>query len=270
MKGFLDRLENRLLPMIDWIYALLPRPLPSPDQLRSCRLVSHRGEHDNLEIFENTLAAFDAAVERGVWGVEFDIRWTRDLEPVVIHDRDLRRVFKLPLVISEYTLAGLRQACPHVPTLAEMIGRYGGKVHLMVEVKQEPYPEPQRQNRILGELFSALQPGRDFHLLGLSPAVFRLTTFAAPVAFLPVARLNVLQFSRLALGRGFAGVAGHYALLGSAAIRRHHSAGQKVGTGYIGSQNALFREIGRGVDWIFSNRAGAMQGLVRRAQFSAS
>lgn len=270
MGDFLDRMEYSILPMIDWIYSLLPRPLPTREQLNSCRVIAHRGEYDNIEIFENTLAAFEAAVEQGVWGIEFDIRWTRDLEPVVIHDRDLQRVFTLPLIISKSTLADIKQACPQVPTLTETIRRYGGRVHLMVEVKQEPYPDPQLQNRILREQFSALQPGEDFHVLGLSPAVFRLTTFAPQAAFLPVARLNVLRFSRLALGRSYAGVAGHYALLGSAFIRRHHSVGQKIGTGYIGSQNALYRELGRGVDWIFSNRAGAMQALIRRAQVSAS
>jgi glycerophosphoryl diester phosphodiesterase len=265
----LDRAEKILLPLIDGIYGRAPQPLPGHGPVKRCRIVSHRGEHDRRGAQENTIAAFDAAVALGVWGIEFDVRWTRDLTPVVIHDPDLRRVFGLPQVVAECTLGQLQRACPQVPALAEVIHRYGGRVHLMVEVKAENYPEPGRQNRMLGDLFSALTPGRDFHLLSLDPAVFRLTAFAPPSAWLPVARLNLAQLSRMAIRERLAGVAGHYALLGAGAIRRHHDAGQQVGTGYIRSRNLLLREIRRGVDWVFSNHAGSVQRLLRRLQSSA-
>jgi len=258
------------LPAIDAAYARLPRPHAGQERLENCRIISHRGEHDSRRVFENTLAAFDAAVERGVWGIEFDIRWTRDLEPVVTHDPDLRRVFGQRLRLSDSRLHELRRQCPHVPTLAEVIGRYGGKVHLMVEIKAEPYADAGRQNLILGDLFAGLCPGRDFHLLALTPETFRLTSFAPPSACLPVARLNISEFSRLAVQRGYAGIAGHYAMLGSGVIGRHHAARQKVGTGYIRSRNALLREINRGVDWIFSNHAGEVQALLRGLQSAGS
>jgi glycerophosphoryl diester phosphodiesterase len=270
MGGFFDRAENLLLPLIDRIYARMPRPNPGIERLTGCRIISHRGEHDGRRVFENTLAAFDAAVEQGVWGIEFDVRWTRDLEPVVTHDPDLRRVFGQRWPIGDSSLNELRRLCPHVPTLAEVIGRYGGRVHLMVEIKEEPYADPGRQNRILGDLFAGLCPGRDFHLLALTPGTFRLTPFAPPSAFLPVARVNISEASRIALQRGYAGIAGHYAMLGAEVIERHHAAGQQVGTGYIRSRNALLREINRGVDWIFSNHAGEVQALVQKLQSADS
>jgi glycerophosphoryl diester phosphodiesterase len=229
-------------------------------------VVSHRGEHDGRIVLENTLAAFDAAAALGVWGMECDLRWTRDLTPVVIHDISLRRVFGLDRTVSASTLEELQRDCPGLPTLAEVIGRYGGKVHLMVEVKQEPYPHPVRQNRILRDLFTGLTPGADFHLLSLAPEMFRLTPFAPPPACIPVARLNVLHLSRLALRNGYGGVAGHYALVGDAVIRRQHAAGQGVGTGYPRSLRVLAREVNRQVDWIFTNHAGDVQGWIRRLQ----
>lgn len=261
-----ERAENLLLPMIDGIYARLPQPHPGIERLQSCRIISHRGEHDNQQVFENTLVAFDAAVAQGVWGIEFDLRWTRDLEPVVFHDADLRRVFGRELRVGGCTLADLKRQCPHVPTLAEVVGRYGGKVHLMMEIKAESYPDRDRQNQVLGEVFAALSPGRDFHLLSLAPEMFRLIRFAPAAAFVPVARLNLPDLSRLALQEGYGGVAGHYAMVGDSAIRRHHAAGQRVGTGYPRARNCLFREIHRGVDWIFSNHAGEVQRLIRRIQ----
>jgi glycerophosphoryl diester phosphodiesterase len=261
-----DRVEKLLLPMIDGLYGRLPQRDPGVDRLQNCRIVSHRGEHDNQRVFENTLAAFDAAVAQGVWGIEFDLRWTRELEPVVVHDADLRRVFGRDLRVGDCRLHDLKRACPHLPTLAEVVGRYGGKAHLMMELKAEPYPNRDRQNQVLGEVFAALRPGRDFHLLSLAPEMFGWITFAPATAFVPVARLNFPYLCRLATQEGYGGVAGHYALVTGAAIQRLHGAGQKVGTGYPRSRNCLFREIHRGVDWIFSNHAGEVQRLIRRLQ----
>ena len=180
-----ERVENLLLAAIDGMYALLPQPHPGVERLRGCQIISHRGEHDNRRVFENTLAAFDAAVAQGVWGIEFDLRWTRDLEPVVVHDPDLRRVFGRNLRVGDVALPCLRKEGPQVPTLAEVVGRYGGKVHLMMEIKAEPYPDRDRRNRLLGDLFAALKPGRDFHLLSLDPEMFRPIDFAPPAAFVP-------------------------------------------------------------------------------------
>jgi glycerophosphoryl diester phosphodiesterase len=264
--SFFDRLESRLLHWIDQLFERLPRVVPDMARLAGCRVVSHRGEHDGRLVLENTRAAFDAAVALGVWGIECDIRWTRDLTPVVIHDADLLRVFGRPLSVSALTLDELQRNGPGLPTLAEVIDRYGGKTHLMVEVKQEPYPDPGRQNQILRNLFSALAPGVDFHLLSLAPEMFQLTPFAPPSACIPVARLNLLRLSRLALRNGYGGVAGHYALVGNAVIRRQHDAGQGVGTGYPRSLRVLAREVGRQVDWIFTNHAGDVQGWIRRLQ----
>ena len=41
-----------------------------------------------------------------------------------------------------------------------------------------------------------------------------------------MARLNLPRLSRLALRNGYGGVAGHYALVGDAVIRRQHAAEQ--------------------------------------------
>ena len=48
-------------------------------------LLAHRGYH--LSVPENTMAAFEAAVELGVDGIETDVRLSRDGLPVIIHDR---------------------------------------------------------------------------------------------------------------------------------------------------------------------------------------
>jgi len=256
--------EKLLIQGIDFIFMLLPQPSPEPDKLKNCKVVSHRGEHDNITVYENTIPAFDSALEQGVWGIEFDVRWTLDFQPVVAHDPDLKRVFGIDTSIAEIEFDELRSLCPQVPLLSEVVERYSRKIHFMIELKEEPYPDPTRLNAIFKDCFSSLQPGRDYHLMTLAPDMFDLITFAPPSSFIPIARLNMSSFSRLALAKNYRGVAGHYLLLTRTILEKHREKGQQVGTGYPASKNCLFREVNRGVEWIFSNKAGKLMTIISR------
>lgn len=260
--NFLHKLENGLLKGIDGFYSIWPQPLPGRQQLSNCKIISHRGEHDGKTIFENTLAAFDRARAESVWGIECDLRWTRDLQPVIIHDPDLIRVFGLNVKVCEVTLAELKSACNLVPSLKEVIQRYGKQLHIMLEIKQEVYPDPVHQNQVLADVFSALIPQEDFHILSLSPPMFGVINFVPKSTFIPIARLNYLKLSDLARQENYCGVAGHYLFLRKALLQKHFELQQRVGTGYIGSKNCLFRELNRGVEWIFSNNAADLQKIV--------
>ena len=132
----------------------------------------------------------------------------------------------------------------------------------MVEIKQEPYPQPERQNEILADLLNPLSADQDYHLLSLTPRMFDVVTFASRMVCFPIAQTRVAAFSRLAGDNGFGGLFGHYSLLTDRLVKEHHTNRRKIGTGYIESKNCLFRELQRGVDFIFSNSAARMQKLV--------
>ena len=255
-------LEVYLRRVLDNFYARWPQPLPSLQRLRHCRIVSHRGHYDNRRVFENTIAAFDWAIKEGIWGIEFDLRWTKDLHPVVIHDADLHRLFGSRLVIRQVTRSELKSVCPLVPSLEDLIQRYGKKMHLMVEIKAERYPDPVQQNQILQDLFSSLEPQKDYHLLTLSPEMFKLIEFVPQSALIPIARFNILRLSKLAIEQNYNGLAGHYLFLTVSRLKKHQKFRQKVGTGYINSKNCLFRELNRGVEWVFSDNAVELQKIV--------
>ena len=259
-----DPLTNGLMKSIDIFYALRPQPFPGKARLSAGKIVSHRGEHDNRNIFENTMRAFDIALEKGVWGIEFDVRWTKDLQPVVAHDADLERVFGKKQYIKKLTLTELRSQCPQVPLLEEVVQVYGQRLHFMVEIKAEEYPEPDLQNQILAQCFSPLAAEKDYHLMSLEPEMLNLITFVPKSNLIPIAFFNVGELSRLSLAEGYGGVAGHYLLLNRGFLKEHHEKGQKIGTGYPGSKNCLYREINRGVEWIFSNNAGKIQRIVQQ------
>ncbi|MGD8993440.1 MAG: glycerophosphodiester phosphodiesterase family protein [Desulfobacterales bacterium] len=260
----LPSLETHIRSTLDLFFARWPQPMPGKDRLEQCKLISHRGDYDNQSIFENTVAAFDRAAAAGVWGIELDLRWTQDLHPVVLHDTNLQRVFGRDYTIQQATLAELKSACPPVPTLADIIPKYGKKTHLMIEIKSEVYPDPARQNQILEELLAGLHPVKDYHFLTMDPQMFNIIDCVPRNAFLPVAHFNFFQLSKLALRQNYSGIAGHYLLLTRSRLKKHKAFMQNLATGYVNSKNCLFRELNRGVEWIFSDNAVELQRVVNQ------
>ena len=102
---------------------------------------AHRGLHD-LErgVVENTLPAFEAACRAG-YGVELDVRLTRDGQAVVFHDDNLARlcgdaraVCDVPLAeLRSFRLAGVEGA--RIPTLREALDCVNGRAPLLIELK---------------------------------------------------------------------------------------------------------------------------------------
>ena len=250
------------MAVADAAMALCPRPHPTIERLDACRIISHRGEH--RQVTENTLAAFDLARSAGVWGIELDLQWTGDGEPVVFHDPDLFRLYGVDRHIGGFRHQALRRQFPAIPALAEVVERYGGDLHLMIEIKKETYPDPAHQKRVLEKLLSPLAPRKDYHLLSLCPQMFDHFDFVPTGTFLPVAEINVRRLSRLALRKNWRGLSGHFLIMGHRIVQKHLQGGQSVGTGFVNSPNCMFRELNRGVTWLFSNQATALQAALDR------
>ena len=231
---------------------------------KKARIVAHRGLYDNARIIENTLPAFDAVDEAGVWGIECDVRWTRDRIAVVHHDPDGRRLFGSDRSIEALTLHELQQVFPSIPTLATVVARYGRKRHLMIEVKKPAGIPIMDVNRSLAADLAPLVPGDDFHLMCLSICFLTAIEAVPRHACLPIARLNLRGVARAVADFGFGGLAGHYALISRRRVAALHRRGRRVGTGFINSPGCLFRELTRRVDWLFSDRAPVLQRIVAR------
>ena len=255
-----ELLQNFAMSLADRVMAMIPRAVPDDAALRNCKIISHRGEHDNRTVMENTLLAFDIARAAGVWGIECDIRWTKDRVPVICHDASTERVFGKDILIESVDFSDLRIQVPAIPTLEEVVARYSGNTHLMLELKSDASVELQLQRPILQEVLGNIIPGEDFHVLSLEPELFVAVDFLKPEVLLPVAQTNTSRLSKLSLERKYCGLAGHYLMLGESISQQHRAAGQMIGTGFPSSRNCLLREISRGVEWIFSNDAVYLQG----------
>ncbi|MGQ3889097.1 glycerophosphodiester phosphodiesterase [Legionella sp. CNM-1927-20] len=236
---------------IDTYFACKPQPKPQTDIINKARLIAHRGAHNHKQsCLENTDAAFAKALALGCWGIEFDVRATADQKFIVNHDPNLRRLWNKNLTISTLTLNELRQEVPLVPTLTEVIEKYGKKMHLFIEIKA-PFFEVES----LVQTLEPLTPIQDYHLLALNESIFSLIdrTFPKESLLLVPLHNNVAHFCNLSIQKGYGGVLPHYLLLRQAQINNLRKARQQVGVGFIDSRNCLYRELNRDIEWIFSN-----------------
>lgn len=100
---------------------------------------AHRGLHDD-KIPENSMAAFERAVEKG-FGIELDVRLSKDGELVVFHDDNLERMIGCrgsttdftAKELSEMKLNGTDQG---VPLLSDVLQLVDGQVPLLIEIKE--------------------------------------------------------------------------------------------------------------------------------------
>lgn len=112
--------------------------------------IAHRGASGYAP--ENTLAAFDKAVEMQADYIEIDVQLSKDDLPVVIHDDTLDRTTNGTGNVSVYTLEELRSldagswfdkkyAGEKIPSLNEVLEMYGEKINILIELKSpELYP----------------------------------------------------------------------------------------------------------------------------------
>ncbi|OLP55287.1 glycerophosphodiester phosphodiesterase [Rhizobium rhizosphaerae] len=102
--------------------------------------IAHRGYHDmNGHIWENTLSAFQRAVDKG-FAIECDLHYTADSVPVVFHDDDTERLCGIAgdvraRTAGELGLLAVGGTKDRVPTFKQMLKLVGGRVPLMVELK---------------------------------------------------------------------------------------------------------------------------------------
>ena len=101
---------------------------------------AHRGLHDS-EKAENSLSAFAAAVECG-YGIELDVRLSKDGELVVFHDDTLDRMTEAVGRVDSFTAEELSRlhlggTGEGIPTFREVLKIVDGKIPLLVEMKED-------------------------------------------------------------------------------------------------------------------------------------
>lgn len=106
-------------------------------------IIGHRGASSVSP--ENTLKAFQKAIELKADYVEFDVQETRDGNLVVTHDEDIKRITGKDGLIKDMTLNELRKLNfgegEKIPTLQELVELTKNKISLNCEIKVEGITE---------------------------------------------------------------------------------------------------------------------------------
>src|ERR1700761_4517845 len=122
---------------------------PSEDG-KKVKVIAHRGEH--LHHPENTMPAFQAAIDAGADYFELDVRTTSDGKFVLMHDGTLDRTTNGTGEVHKHTFDEIRAldagvkfgaafAGTKVPTLDEAFDLAHGKINVYVDTK---YADPQQ------------------------------------------------------------------------------------------------------------------------------
>jgi glycerophosphoryl diester phosphodiesterase len=120
-------------------------------------IIAHRGASALAP--ENTLAAFQKAMEDGADGIEFDVQLAGDRVPVVIHDEKLKRLGRCKGYVSNYTSSELQsldvgswfneknpgksngkfslETVPTLRRLLEFLSGYKGLLYLEIKCREE-------------------------------------------------------------------------------------------------------------------------------------
>ena len=117
---------------------------PTYASLGATLITAHRGS--SSEAPENTIPAFEKAIEEGADYVEMDVRLTSDGELVLMHDPSTKRTTGVDKLVCDSTYEELQQldagaeypeeyAGTKIPTLKDAIDTCKGKVMMNIELK---------------------------------------------------------------------------------------------------------------------------------------
>ncbi|MBS4190410.1 glycerophosphodiester phosphodiesterase [Bacillus sp. FJAT-49705] len=128
---------------------------PTVGERKQVENIAHRGAAGYAP--ENTIAAFDLAVEMKADYIEIDVQRSKDGELVVIHDTTVDRTTDGTGKVGDLTFEQLRNldagswkgeqfAGELIPTFEEVLDRYHGKAGILIELKApELYPGIEEQ-----------------------------------------------------------------------------------------------------------------------------
>jgi glycerophosphoryl diester phosphodiesterase len=232
-----------------------PRPL----------VIAHRGASGHLP--ENTLPAYQLAVEQGADMIEIDLHRTRDAAVVITHDEDLSGLGGLG-EIAEASLAEVRALDAgrgeRVPLLAEVLDRFGPRIALNLELKRGARAEyagveadalaaVEQRGLLARTLFSSFHDTVLARLRDLSPAARIALLLSPQSAENPIERARALEAEAINPWRG---------LVRRELVEAAHSAGLAVYVFTVDDVAEMQRLLALGVDGLFTNFPDRMRALL--------
>jgi glycerophosphoryl diester phosphodiesterase len=228
---------------------------------------AHRGAHDGVDVIENTMSAYEAAVALGYCYIETDVHATADGELVAFHDERLDRVTNRTGLIRELPWRVVREARvgsdERVPLLSDLLTTWP-EIRINIDPKHDTAVEPlidvlRRADAIERVCIGAFSDRRIARVRrGLGEA---LCTGMGPTA---IGRLRVASFGAR-IGRFVNDCAqvpvrtGRVTLVDERFVTTAHRLGVQVHVWTIDDPTEMTRLLDLGVDGIMTDRAEALR-----------
>jgi glycerophosphoryl diester phosphodiesterase len=228
-------------------------------------VIAHRGASGHLP--ENTLPAYQLAVEQGADMIEIDLHRTRDAAVVITHDEDLCGLGGRG-EICDASLSEVRALDAgrgeRVPLLAEVLDRFGSRIAFNLELKRgtrAEYPEVEAEalaavvQRGLLErtLFSSFHDSVLARLRALSSAARIALLLSPQSAENPIERARRLGAEAINPWRG---------LVRRELVEAAHQAGLAVYVFTVDDVEEMKRLLAMGADGLFTNFPDRMRALL--------
>ncbi len=227
-------------------------------------MIAHRGA--SMYAPENTIAAFELAVEMGAEAIELDTMLTADDTPIVIHDQYLERATNGSGSVASKTVAEIklldagsmfdpRFAEEKIPTLEEVFSAVGNKILINVELKNYASPFDRLPETVIDLVMKK----------GLADRVL-LSSFN-PISLIKAQRAseNIRRAALTGDGpkivRGVIEVFTNYfalhpevSLVNQEMVVKHHAAGNRVNVWTVNEESVMMKLLSMGVDGLITDK----------------
>lgn len=228
------------------------------------KIIAHRGASGHAP--ENTLAAFDLAIEMEADFIEFDIRMTKDFQLAVIHDDTVDRTTNGSGFVKDFTMnellkldAGSRFSSAFsgekIQRFEEVLTRYSGRIGMLIEIKDSALPHDLLMS--IGKAINQFPFSSHTVVQSFYPSVIQLfhSMFPqVPTALLVRPRLGKISKKKLLSYQSFVSyVNPKYTLINSYLIEAIHQAGLKSFVWTLRSKKAMERIIRFPIDGVITD-----------------
>ena len=212
---------------------------------------------------ENTLAAFEKAIQLGCDAFELDIHFSADRDLVVIHDDTLDRTSHQPGVVHEMTLAQPQAADPSIPSLRQALRAARGHCKVLVEIKH-PAPGP-RYDGIEKVLLRQLAEEKMLHQVvvisfeRLSLKILRQQEAGLQTGLLVGGETDVAAAQK---ELGINWIAPHYGVVDQTYVEQAQALGLRVNTWTVNEEAVMRKLVEAGCDSITSDRPDLLKQIL--------
>ncbi|MBC7695438.1 MAG: glycerophosphodiester phosphodiesterase [Burkholderiales bacterium] len=234
-------------------------------------IIAHRGASAYAP--ENTLKAFEKAIEMGAVVIETDVHQTKDCVVVVMHDLSLDRTTNGKGLIKDVNSCDFknlnichterrRSDTIHFPTLEETIQLINGRCQLLIEIKKgnDYYPGIEKHVVDLIHKYKAESWIRTIHsfdkkaLLNVARQDSNINLQKLIVFKFPLVSFNFDKHFNKDDFKNWNGVNVYYRFCSKRVIRKIHKLGKTVYVWTVNDPRKARKLAKRGVDGIITNK----------------